>query len=211
MIWYFCTMDPKFQTSFIPKKPITAGNDRSSGPINLFSLVGTVLFVAALALSGGVFFYQKLLVKQIEANKGSLERAKDDFDPDTINEIIRFDTRIETSKKLLSSHIAATPFFDYLSTITLRSVRFRDFSFTYLGKDNILVEMKGLAQGYAAVALQSDLLNEQKFLKDTVIGDMSLESTGNVAFSVSTKVDPSIFSYEKILGAGTPATTTPQP
>lgn len=201
-------MDPKFQTSFIPKKPIVAGTARSSGPINLFSLLGTVLFVAALALSAGVFFYQKLLVKQIEQSQVSLERAKDDFDPETINEIIRFDTRIETGKKLIASHVAVTPFFDYLSSITLRTVRFRDFNFTYLGPDNILVEMKGLAQGYATVALQSDLLNEQKLLKDPIIGDMSLESTGNISFGVSAKVDPSLFSYERALGAGTTGTSS---
>jgi hypothetical protein len=204
-------MDPKFQTSFIPKKPIVTGGVKSADPVNLFSLLGTIVFIVALALSGGVFFYQKLITKQIDTDKASLERAKDAFDPDTINEIIRVDTRLETGKVLLDSHVAVTPFFDFLSTITLQSVRFRDFSFTYLGKDNIQVGMKGVAQGYAAVALQSDLLNEQKLLRETIISDMSLEASGNVSFTVSTKIDPSLLSYKEALTRGGAPVSTPQP
>ena len=192
-------MDPKFQTSFIPKKPIIGGSNRNSSPINLFTLLGTVIFIAALALSGGAFFYQKVLTKQIEKNQADLERAKDDFDPETINTVVRFDARTQTGKKLLESHISVTPIFDYLSKITLQSVRFRDFEFTYISPTDILVEMKGIAQSYTSVALQSDILNEQKNLKDTIISDMSLESTGNISFGVSTKLNADLLSYVKRL------------
>jgi hypothetical protein len=197
-------MDPKFQTSFIPKKPIVGGANRNSSPINLFTLLGTVVFIAALAMSGGAFFYQKILVKQIEKNQADLNRAKDDFDPETINAIVRFDARAQTGKKLLESHIAVTPIFDFISQITLESVRFRDFEFTYISPTDIEVEMKGLAQSYTSVALQSDILNEQKNLKETIISDMSLESTGNVAFNVSTKLNAELLSYAKGLSANAP-------
>jgi hypothetical protein len=188
-------MDPKFQTSFIPKKPIVSSPRSASSSINLFSLIATVLFVAALALSGGVFFYKGLVAKEIEKDKITLERAKDAFEPELIEEIIRLDTRLETSKSLLASHLAVTPFFDFLSTVTLRSVRFRDFSFSYLAADKIRVDMKGQAQSYASVALESDLLNSQKYLKDTILSDMTLEPTGSVSFRVSTTIDPSLLSY----------------
>jgi len=194
-------MDPKFQTSFIPKKPMVGGQGGAKSPINLFSLLATVLFITALALSGGAYFYQRLLFNQLIENKASLERAKDAFDPDTINEIIRLDTRIETAKKLLDSHIAVTPLFDFISSITLQSVRFRDFTFSYLGEDQIQVQMRGIGQNYASVALQSDLFNEQKSLKNTMVGDVALDPKGIVGFSVSTIIDPSVISYDKSLGS----------
>lgn len=203
-------MDPRLQSSFIPKKPIVATPTRAASSINLFSLVSTVLFIAAIAVSAGAFFYEKLLVKQVEANKQTLERAKGAFDPELIREIVRLDSRIETGKKLLSSHVAVTPLFDFLSSVTLRSVRFRDFSFTYGAQDKILVTMKGQAQSYAAVALQSDLLNSQKALKDTILSDMTLEPTGLVSFNVSTTVDRSVVSYNAGSTNAASTSTTPQ-
>jgi hypothetical protein len=206
-------MDPRFQTSFIPKKPIVsqAGGVRTKTPINLFSLIGVVLFLATLGVGGAAFFYQSVLDKQIAENKATLDRAKGAFEPELINQIVRLDTRIQNTKKLLSTHISVTPLFDYISSITLKTVRFRNFSFAYLASDKIVVTMQGQGQSYASVALQSDLLNQQKYLKDTVIGDMSLEPTGFVSFSVSTIIDPIITSYSHALnpsGASTSGTGT---
>ncbi|HEU5114799.1 MAG TPA: hypothetical protein VFT82_03465 [Candidatus Paceibacterota bacterium] len=214
-------MDPQFRTSFIPKKPITASPVRSAPVISLFSLLATVLFIVSLALSGGVFFYQRYLQTQIDSDKVSLDKAKGAFEPDIINQIVRLDTRIETGKQLLSSHLAVTPFFDFLSSITLQDVRFTDFNFSYLAPDKIVVIMKGQATGYAAVALQSDVLNAQKKLRETMISDLTLDPEGTVSFSVSTIVDPSLVSYPVLVGVPypgskssvskfAPATTTSQ-
>ena len=195
-------MDPRFQTSFIPKKPIVANTGRSSAPINLFSLLSTIIFIAALALSGGVFFYKNLVTKEIAQNKATLERAKGAFDPELIQKIIRLDNRIETSKQLLSSHLAVTPIFDFISSITLKTVRFKDFNFAYLAPDKIQVSMRGQAQSYSSVALQSDVLSSQKLLKNTIVSDMALEAAGTVGFNVSTIIDPSLLSYQTTVSRG---------
>lgn len=198
-------MDPRLQTSFIPKKPITAtAVSHSPRTINLLSLIATILFIISIALAVAVFLYQNLLLKQIESDKASLDRAQGAFEPELIQQIIRLDSRIETGKTLLKSHLAITPFFDLLASVTLKSVRFRDFSFSYLAPDKILVTMKGQAQNYAAVALESDLLNQQKYLSNTVLGDLALEPTGTIAFTVSTTLNPALVSYKA------PSIQTPQ-
>jgi len=191
-------MDPQFRTSFIPKKPITTSSSSSNSTIGLFSLLATIIFIIALALSGGVFFYQRIIAQQIVSDKASLDKAKGAFEPDTINQIIRLDTRIEAGKKLLASHLAITPFFNFLSSITLSNVRFKDFNFSYLAPDKIVVLMKGQATNYQAVALESDLLNGQKNLTQTVVSDLALDPTGTVSFSISTVVNPSLVSYAAI-------------
>ncbi|HVU06662.1 MAG TPA: hypothetical protein VHE10_02645 [Candidatus Paceibacterota bacterium] len=201
-------MDPQFRTSFIPKKPIVAAPTRSSSSIGLFSLLATVLFIVTVAVSGGIFFYQKLLNQQIDTDKASLDRARGAFEPDIINQIIRLDSRIETGKKLLASHLAVTPFFDFLGGVTLKSVRFKDFNFSYISPDKIVVLMKGQATSYAAVALESDLLNAQKKLSSTIISDLALDPQGTVSFSVSTVLDPSLVSFSSIASAQ-PVQTAP--
>jgi hypothetical protein len=189
-------MESHFQTSFIPKKPVMATSpSRSKAPINLFSLIATIFFIAALALSGGVFFYKGLIIKQIEENKAALEAAKTAYDPEAIQELIRLDSRLEAGKNLLNSHVAVTPLFNFLSSVTLKSIRFKDFTFTYLASDKIQVAMKGQAQNYTSIALQSDLFNEQKNLKNTSFGDLALDPSGSITFSVSTTIDPGLTSY----------------
>lgn len=189
-------MDPRFQTSFIPKKPvITQPQTSRSSNIDLFSLIAIILFILSLALSGGVFFWNSLIEKDIATKKATLERARDAFEPDLIKKIIRLDSRIENGKALLASHVSVTRLFDALSTITLRGVRFRDFNFSYLAKDKVEVSMKGQAQSFAAVAIQADFFNQQKYLHDTMIGDLALEPTGTIAFSVHTTIDPALVSY----------------
>jgi len=189
-------MDPRFQTSFIPKKPVVTQAPLSrTSTVSLFSLIAIVLFILSLALSGGVFFWKGLIEKDINTKKATLERARDAFEPELIKKIIRLDSRIENGETLLGSHISVTRLFDALSTISLRSVRFKDFNFSYLAKDKIEVVMKGQAQSFAAVAIQSDFFNQQKYLRDTLIGDLALEPTGLISFSVRTTIDPSLVSY----------------
>ncbi|HEU0080688.1 MAG TPA: hypothetical protein VFQ72_01515 [Candidatus Paceibacterota bacterium] len=190
-------MDPRFQSSFIPKKPITAATARPSSSISLFVLLATIVFTIAIAAAGGVYFYQGYLQKQIDSAAASLDRAKAAFEPETINRIVRLDTRIETAKKLLSSHVYVTPLFDFLSSVTLKSVRFKDFSFGYLAPDKIGVSMKGQAASYSAVALQSDILNAQKRLSGTLLTDMALEAQGTVAFNLTTNIDPALLSNQQ--------------
>lgn len=205
-------MDPRFQTSFIPKKPIVSqGPVVQSSNINLLSLLATTLFVFSILAAGGMFAWERLVEKNIEAKKATLERARDAFEPDLIRRIIRLDSRIESSKILLNSHISVTRLFDALSTITLRGVRFKDFNFSYLAKDKVEVTMKGQAQSFAAVAIQSDFFNQQKYLKDTIIGDLALEPTGTIGFSVRTTIDPELVSYAGGLSEPTPSVSTSTP
>ncbi|HEY9480661.1 MAG TPA: hypothetical protein VIR98_00310 [Candidatus Paceibacterota bacterium] len=188
-------MNPENHASFIPKKPIMAAPGRTTASIALFPLLAWTLFIVAVALSGAAYLYKGLVDKQIADDKASLERAKDAFDPGLIDQLIRLDSRLTTGKTLLGSHLAVTPLFDFISSITLRSVRFKDFDFAYLAPDKIKLSMKGEALSYAAVALQSDVFSAQKGLSDTLLSDMALDPSGMVTFSVTTLVSPSIVTY----------------
>jgi hypothetical protein len=133
--------------------------------------------------------------KRIAEDPGLKDKAREAFDPELINKIVRLDNRINTAKKLLEDHIAVSYFFDLLEKTTLKTVRFKDFSIEYLSKDKITVSMKGQAQGFVAVALQSDKFSSDSLFKNTIIGDIALEPAGTVSFSVISSVDPSVLSY----------------
>jgi hypothetical protein len=194
-------MDPRFQTSFIPKKPVLNSTGSASKTINLFTLIGTLLFIMTVALAVGVYFYNSFVIKQIVESKKTLELAKDAFNPDLINKIVGLNKKIEASRGLLSGHLAMSYYFDTIGRLTLKNVRFRDFAFEFLSKDKVTLSMKGQAQSFESVALQSDALNAEKTLKDAVISSFALNSDGTVSFDVTASIVPTSVIYQDIIKA----------
>ena len=63
-------MEPKFQTSFIPKKPIVDDVGVGVGVVretNIFSIIAGIFFVLALLTSGGLYVAKIVINKQIAA------------------------------------------------------------------------------------------------------------------------------------------------
>ncbi len=195
-------MDPKFQTSFIPKGPtISSGavamTERNKGR-GLFGFLATLIFILAIVAGLGVFGYNLYLSSQISKMGDDLASARTSLDPETIKEISRLNSRITSTQTLLSQHTVLSPFFDFLETITLKSLRWTNFKFATT-KDGLTLRMEGQARGYSALALQADALNKTKYIKSPLFSDLTLDDKGNVTFSFSATIDPSILSYKKSL------------
>ena len=83
-------METKFQTSFIPKKPLvsgTAGTIRSRGPsTSIFMILATVLFIVSLAAAGGAYAYNQYLLTSQTAYQTDLQNRQKEFDPDSVIE-----------------------------------------------------------------------------------------------------------------------------
>lgn len=196
-------MDPKFQTSFIPQKPIVTGSNFSpSSPgfrsINIFNIIATVAFVACFLAYGGIFAYKQVLNGQIKEADGKLKVAKNAFEPEKIYELIDASNRIESTRKLLEDHVAVSQLFDLLQNETLARVQFDNF--TYNKKDtNLIITMDGKADGYNTIAAQSTIFSESKFIKDAVFSDFDLSQTGNVTFKLTAVIDSSLVSYKNAI------------
>ena len=133
--------------------------------------------------------------------ENDLNLAKNRFEPSKIAELQVLDKRLQASSEILSKHIAVTPIFAALQTITMKTVRYTRFSYDFgSGKDaKIVVKMSGLAVGYRSVALQSDLFAKNKNLIDPVFSNLTLDNSGNVIFDLEFSVDPSFVDYKQML------------
>jgi hypothetical protein len=194
-------MEVKMQTSFIPKKPVTA-EPLDGGGISLFLLISIILFIVAVSLAGGVWVWRQSLVSQIEKDKAALVAAKESYEEDTINPLIRLDDRIEVSKILLGQHLAISPVFALLEKNVLRNVRLKNMKFSYSGNDKIKIDLSGSAINYDALSKQSDSFgneNLRKFIIGPVISDFNPTADGSVAFNFTAMVDPRLVSYENTL------------
>jgi nitrate reductase NapE component len=194
-------MEVKMQTSFIPKKPIIESRSKGSG-ISLFLLLSILIFIVAVALVGGIFLWRKSLISQIEKDKAALVAAKESYEEDTINPLIRLNDRIEESKGLLSRHLAVSPVFLMLEKNILRNVRIKNMKFSYAGSDKIKVELSGTAASYDALSKQSDAFGSEtlrKFISQPVISDFSPTPDGSVSFNFNALVDSRLVSYKNTI------------
>ena len=204
-------MESSSQTSFIPKKPIATGPvSYGGGGISVVTVVCVIVFFGSVALSVGAYLYKNILSHQLENKKEDLNKAKKGYELDTIEDLKRLDTRIETVKGLLQNHVSMTTFFGLIEESTLRSVRFSDLSIgnsgssvssTDSGKVGTLqFKMSGVAKSYSSVALQAKVFTDSKKFKEPVVSNLNLGDSGNVSFSVVASVDSSSLLYKDTLG-----------
>lgn len=193
-------MEPKFQSSFIPKGPVATANPLAAQYTKpktaIFGFLATVIFILTLAAAIGVFAYDRYLLSSIGTMGENLANARATLQPDTIQELVRVDRRILGTRQLLSRHTALSPFFDYLENATLRNMRFTEFKFTQTDK-GLEVMMKGQARSYSDVALQSEAFNKSKIFADPVFSDLELDAKGNVTFTFRALLDQAAVSYKK--------------
>jgi len=138
-----------------------------------------------------------------------LTRAEAAFEPSLISDLESVDRRINDAKDILQNHVATSPIFTALQTMTLQSIRFTKFSYTYNpDTQKIDVKMSGQAKSYNAIAAQSDVFGKNKYINNPVFSNLNLDSKGNVSFDLFFSVDPTFLSYQDILDRNSGASSS---
>jgi hypothetical protein len=177
-------MEPNFQTSFIPKKPIVKERAVAARPVGILLLASIFILFVVLLGTGGLYFYKGVVAKNIADMENTLVLAKNRFEPSKITELQTLDKRLRASTEILSKHITVTPVFTALNDLTMKTVRYTKFSYD-LGTDKnstVNIKISGQAIGYRSIALQSDLLGTNKSFIDPVFSNLTLDNSGNVLF-----------------------------
>ena len=179
----------------------------STRSVGFFTIVSFFILFSVLLATGGIFFYKGILAKNIIQMENDLNLAKNRFEPSKITELQLLDKRLRASTEILSKHIAITPIFEALSSITMKTVRYTKFSYIFgnekdLQNLKVIIKMSGVAVGYRSVALQSDLFttkDEGKSFIDPVFSNLTLDDKGNVLFDLEFSVDPSFVDYKQTI------------
>lgn len=193
-------METGFQSSFIPKKPIVStGGGQSRSSVSLLMIIAVIIFVATLASAGFTFIYGNSLTSKIEESKAYLKQQEDAFDTNTIKRMVRMDGRIEAGKSILATHVAPSAIFNLIEESTLSGIRFKSFDYSSSG-EKPTISMKGQADSFTAIALQSDEFSRHKEFKEPLLSDLSLDNSGSVSFNFTSGVDPNIILYSRVSG-----------
>src|SRR3989344_2352497 len=147
-------MEPNFQTSFIPKKPMIEKRAVPARSVGVLTVVSVFILFTVLLATGALFFYKGILTKNITRMENNLNLARNRFEPSKITELQILDERLRASTEILSKHIAITPIFQALQTITMKTVRYTKFNYVLDDKKGakIIIQMSGIAVGYRSVA-----------------------------------------------------------
>lgn len=194
-------MEQNFQTSFIPKKPMLKEGAVSARPVSIFTTISIFILFTILIATAGLYFYKGILAKKIADMDKTLNLAKNRFEASKITELQTFDKRLISSSEILSKHITVTPIFSALEHITMKSVRYTQFSYGLGAEDNpvVKIKMSGVAIGYRSIALQSDLFTKNKNLIDPIFSNLTLNDNGNVVFDLEFLVNPEFVNYKQAL------------
>lgn len=195
-------MDTKFQTSFIPKKPLvpSIGIGKSGRHVSFFSIIIIFVFLVSLLGATAVFVYEKYLTTRIANMQQSLAQAEASLDPALISEWVRLDKRIESSKEILNVHVALSSFFDILQDMTLKNVQFKNFGYIINSSQKINIAMDGVADSFATVALQSDeFAKKAKSIGSQLFSNIDLDRSGNVNFRFTATLDPALILYKNTI------------
>jgi hypothetical protein len=192
-------MEPKFQTSFIPKRPIGSGQGSGIGVIrstNIFSVIATVVFIVAVLTSGGLFFYKSILTKQIAEADKSIVDARVAFETEKIKELVDANARITSAKNLLGKHVVVSKVLVLMEDLVLKKMRFTDFSF--VNKDNQpTVSVSGEIQTYNALAEQQDVFSKNPFVENAMFSNFNLADNGYIMVKFTADINSDLVSYKK--------------
>jgi hypothetical protein len=197
-------MDPKFQTSFIPKKPLidtskpSAARREEAG--NIFNVIAGVIFVFTLLALGGLYGYKFFLNKQIETEGSKIAEARAEFGVDKIQEIISKNSRLSITKDLLEKHVLLSNLISLFQTDTLTKTRFSNFQYTSSpeGKES-KIQISIEDRSYNALASQEEIFEKNISLKNVNFANFALLPNGYVGAQVTAEISPDLISYKSLI------------
>ncbi|MFA6459233.1 MAG: hypothetical protein WCV79_02445 [Candidatus Paceibacterota bacterium] len=189
-------METKFQSSFIPKKPlpsvgmqgVNTGVPTKLRPVHTTSLllnIAILIFIVSIGSGAVVYAWKVVLENNLTGYKQELEDKQKQFNPDLINQLKVVNIKIDNAKHLLAKHMAVSTVFDVVSRMTSENIRFLSMEVTtpmaattqnggsQVGSNspsNISITLSGQGLSLSAVAFQAQILAElDKYnLKDIV-------------------------------------------
>ncbi len=199
-------MEPKFQTSFIPKKPVVGSVSSTlprlaPQPKSIFMTLGVLFFVLSLLSAAGAYGWKLYLVKAQKDFQVDLANREKQFNIVEIEQLKKINYQIDTANRLLKSHLSASQVFDIISKFTIEKVRFLSLELDNKSEGSIHISLSGEGTNLFALAFQSQVLgnldqyNLRGYLKNPIMSDPTKQLDGTYSFNFQAEIDRAILSY----------------
>ena len=206
-------MEPKFQTSFIPKKQVTSiggtiGGGVSTQPRQKTSLasaymaIAVIMFIVSVLGVAGAFAWKYYSKEQNKNYNSQLAAREKEYSIKDIEKLKVTSVQLTTAETLLKNHIAFSKIFDQIGKMAISEVRFMNMDLKVNDSGKVSVNVKGLGKNLPAVAFQSDVLSDlakygvSTIFTNPVIQSPGLDTAGAVGFGFTADVDRSALLFK---------------
>ena len=180
-----------------PSKP--KSSEASGGLADILMIVSIVMMASSLAIAAGMYIYASYNASAVESAKRNLTRTSERFQDVTITDFQTLGRQLLAADNVLQNHIAVSEIFKALEESTLKSVQYKNFSYTLNPDNTIDVQLDGTALTMNAVAWQSKVLANQKHIfKNPVFSNLNLDN-GRPEFSVSMQINPDVVKFQNVV------------
>ncbi len=183
----------------------SSGGNTEGGIEDIAFLVAIVIFAVSLAAAAGMYILQSYKQNKLETMQRSLERVRNEFDKDTINNLEVLGKQLAAADKVLQAHSAPSEFFRALENLTLKSVQYENLDYRIQSDGSIKINLDGKALSLNAVALQSKILGSKNavtkspVIKNPVFSDLGYSKDGTVKFKVAADVNPDSVNFTAVV------------
>jgi hypothetical protein len=201
-------MEPKFNTSFIPKKSLQAdvvgasSGDKFIGRRTIHGpgyFLAMLIFLVSVIASIGLFGYTKIVENSIQEKIERLKEQKVSFDVKSVDLLIRADKHITNANKLLMQHVAVSELFTLLETLTLKRVQYTSLKYDGFPGESAVVVIDGTTQTFQNVALQTEQYRGDVNLTNPVVRELERLDNGSVSFSLDISIDQRLVMFSSFL------------
>jgi hypothetical protein len=187
-------MEPKFNTSFIPKESLETKTTRTppqkrakSNPAYGIGFgITMVMAVVAIAVTVGIFLYAHVVKTGIAEKQAQLVESYATLDENIILDLRTLDARLRGAEQIIENHVAMSHFFTLLEQYTLRrGLRYTSMNFSYEAGENPTVGLSGEAEVLSNVALQMDAFHDSGAFETVVLRGVQRGGEELATFSIS--------------------------
>jgi hypothetical protein len=188
-------MAPNFQSSFIPKSPMTEEKVFQKKKTGILGIFAVLLLIISIAGSVGMYIYKGMIQSNITSLESQMASAEKSIDQKSIKDMAAFSKKLETMKTLVNNHEVIAGFLNSLSSSTVATIQFTGLSYTQDKNSSLKISLKGKATSYASIALQEDVFSRDKNFTDVNFTNLNLTDDGTVSFDLTMLVSEKIAVY----------------
>ena len=182
-------MDPKFRSSFIPKKPLPVkGGGTKIGQHHSFNIVtflSGLFFIASLALAGGIFLMDRVVDSRVNQKGIDLNNEKNRLDLGSVENYRALAERLKAAKTLMNRHKVSSKLFLMLNDKTLHNIGYSGFKIEdKLDDQNAEISITGQAASFNALTVQTDVFRRNPILTNITFESIALDEDGNITFEI---------------------------
>lgn len=190
-------------SSFIPKQGPAKHSRQLSRQVHIFTIISYVLFFSVLMASLLVFFYDRHIKNQLEAEVVALDAAIANFNNDKMEQIKAFNERLIQTENRIQNSVSAVSVFDSLESSTAAAVGLDTLQLKRIADQTFLVTATVNTSSFDSALFQRGLYERNPIIETVAFQDLGIgklnqaegETPSGVSFKALLEVPLSSVPY----------------